>query len=80
MIIMSQNRKIVMDCAKLSIVKNATFGKNDKYAIVGLPIGSSGAIDGGEVLGLFAEEKLAMDELERLMNAMSRGDMVNYIR
>lgn len=78
MIIMSQNKKIIMECAKLSVVKNATFGKNDKYAIVGSPTVAS--LDGGEVLGLYAEEKLAVEELERLMNAMSRGDMVNYIR
>ena len=78
MIIMSQNRKSVMDCAKLKIEKNLSFGSGSKFAIVGTPKAS--ALEGVEVLGEFADEKLAVAELERLMNAMSRGDMVNYIR
>lgn len=78
MIIMSQNKKVIMDCTKLTVTKNATFGKGDKFCIVGTPAAAS--LDGTEILGTYAEEKLAMDELERLMNAMSRGDMVNYIR
>ena len=78
MILMSQNKKVIMECAKLIVEKNVSFGKGDKYAIVGIPTVSS--LDGAEVLGTYAEEKLALDELERIMTALKSGETVNYMK
>lgn len=70
MILMSQDRKRIVDCVVAEVVRNLGGGKEAKYLITA---GAAG-INAGHVLGGYADEKTAMDELEKIYNAMLAGE------
>lgn len=72
MLIFSQDKKRVMECTTLGVVKNFGAKKEEKYAITGTT-GFSGSLDGNYTLALFPDEKTAMDELEKAFNAFAEG-------
>ena len=70
MLIFSRDRKKVQDCVSIAVQKVFGGGKEQKYAL----IGSSGfgtTYDG--VLAYYADEKTAMDDLEKLFAAFEGG-------
>lgn len=67
MYVLSQDGKILTKIQCLAVTRN--FGGKDKYAIT----------DNTYVLGLFAEEKLAILELEHVYEAMRNGEKVYRI-
>lgn len=72
MLIISQDRKRVMECTTLGVTKNFGAKKDEKYAIIGTT-GFSGALEGSYTLALYPDEKTAMDELEKAFNAFAEG-------
>ncbi len=68
MLIFSQDRKKVVDCVNVGVTKNFGGGKEAKFCI----IGSAGFGTNG-ILATYADEKTAMDELEKLFAAFSEG-------
>lgn len=70
MYIMSQDKKTICNCTKLSAGKNFGGGKTQKYVITG----------DGIVLGLYEEEKLAMVELQNVFTAIEEGCKIYAMR
>ncbi len=68
MIIMSQDRKRLIDCAVVEVSRNLGGGKDAKYVITANSIGF-----GGFIVGSYPEEKNAMDELEKIYAALASG-------
>lgn len=71
MLIFSQDRKKIVEFAMLSVTRNFGGGKDGKYAIVGT--GNLGVSFDG-ILGTYADEKTAMDELEKIFAAFENGE------
>ncbi|MDY4588253.1 MAG: hypothetical protein SPD47_07375 [Oscillospiraceae bacterium] len=71
MLIFSQDRKKIVDCFSVTVTRNFGGGKDGKYAIVGT--GDLGVSFDG-VLGTYADEKTAMDELEKIFAAFENGE------
>lgn len=70
MLIFSQDRKKVVDCVNVGVTKNFGGGKEAKFCIIG-SAGVGTSFDG--ILATYADEKTAMDELEKLFAAFSEG-------
>ncbi|MGN1422076.1 MAG: hypothetical protein ACI4XA_01745 [Oscillospiraceae bacterium] len=71
MLIFSQDRKFIIDCAAVSVTKNFGGGKDGKFALIG-----AAAFDtdfNSRVIATFPDEKTAMDALEKLFEAFSNG-------
>lgn len=69
MIIMSKDRKTVMVKIKsIQVVKNFGGSKDGKYILV-----ANGGFGEGVVLAQYAEEKNAVDELEKIYMAIADG-------
>ena len=68
MTVLSQDKKIIFTGKIFSVEKNLG-GKDKKYAIVGS--GKDGFAS--KVLAYYADEKTAVDELEKLFDAMANG-------
>lgn len=75
MYIMSQDKKTICSCTKLSAGKNFGGGKTQKYVITG-----ETANNGGIVLGFYEEEKLAMVELQNVFAAIEEGCKIYAIK
>ncbi len=70
MIILSQNKKDLMDCCRVTIEKN--FGsKNEKYLLVGW-VGAVPTLT-TPTLGAYPDEESAMAELEKIYTAFESG-------
>lgn len=76
MIIMTQDRKHIIDCTHIEVTRNLGGGKSGKYAITASTMGFAGIV----MLGTYAEEKNAMDELERIYMAFSNGEKCYTVR
>ena len=76
MIIMTQDRKHIVDCTHIEVTRNLGGGKSGKYAITASTMGFSSVV----MLGTYAEEKEAMLELERLYMAFSNGEKCYTVR
>ncbi len=70
MIIMSYDRKHVIDAKLVSVSRNFGGGKDGKYYIIASCFGVS---DAGIVVGKYPDEKTASDELERIFAAFADG-------
>ena len=68
MLIYSQKRKKIADCAAISVERNG--GKEGKYALVG-SAGFGTMCDG--ILAVYPDEKTAVDELEKIFAAFESG-------
>jgi hypothetical protein len=67
MIIMSSDRKNIVDARLVSIQKNFGGAKNEKFFIMAR-FGSAGV-----VVGRYSDEKSAADELEKIYRAFADG-------
>lgn len=71
MLIFSKDRRLLADCVMVHIARNLGGGKDGKYILSG----SAGFSTGGtQVLAEYADEKAAMDELEKIFSAFSAGE------
>ena len=70
MLIYSQSRKKIADCAAISVERNVGGGKEGKYALVG-SAGFGTMCD--VILSLYLVEKTAVDELEKIFAAFDSG-------
>ena len=70
MLIYSQKRKKIADCAAISVERNLGGGKEGKYALVG-SAGFGTMCDG--IHAVYPDEKTAVDELEKIFAAFERG-------
>ncbi len=69
MIIMSKDRKAIMIKIKsIQVVKNFGGPKDGKYILT-----ANGGFGEGVILAQYAEEKNAVDELEKIYAAMAEG-------
>lgn len=64
MLIYSQSRKKIADCAAISVERNVGGGKEGKFALVG-SAGFGTMCDG--ILAVYPDEKTAVDELEKYL-------------
>ena len=70
MLIFSQDRKFIIDCAAVSVTKNFGGGKDGKFALI------AAAFDtefNSRVIATYPDEKTAMDVLEKIFTAFSEG-------
>ncbi len=70
MLILSMDRKKVMDCAAVSVEKYYGGGKDSRFALIGSTEAGT-ASDG--VLAAYPDEKTAIDELEKIFAAFESG-------
>ena len=70
MLIYSQKRKKIADCAALSVERYVGGGKEGKYALVG-SAGFGTMCDG--ILAVYPDEKPAVDELEKIFAGFESG-------
>lgn len=71
MIIFSKDKKLLADCVMVNVTRNLGGGKDGKYILSG----SAGFSTGGtQVLAAYADEKSAMDDLEKIYAAFSAGE------
>ncbi len=70
MIVISQGRKTIIDTNNFYVEKTYG-GKDKKYAIMGIPNNTGSA---PLVLGYYSEEKLAIEEIKKIFEAIERGD------
>lgn len=68
MMIMSKDGKMIIKINSVQVVKNIGGSKGEKYVL-----SANGGFGSGGVLGLYADEKTAVDELEKIFAAMSEG-------
>ncbi len=66
MLIYSQKRKKIADCAAISVERIVGGGKEGKFALVG-SAGFGTMCDG--ILAVYPDEKTAVDELEKIFAA-----------
>ncbi len=71
MLIMSSDRKKILDCDSIEVVKNFGAKKEEKFALVG-SAGISSELS-GKILALFPDEKSAIDTLEKIFTAFESG-------
>ena len=71
MIIFAQDKKNLVDCVRVSIEKNIGGKKNEKYLLIGWNSMASSLPP--PTLGAYADEKTAMDELEKIYAAFESG-------
>lgn len=71
MLIYSQDRKTVTDCRTVSVARNFGAGRDKKYALVATA-GYGTMINSG-IVGVYPDEKTAMDELEKIFAAFESG-------
>lgn len=71
MLIYSQDRKTVSDCRTISVARNFGAGRDKKYALVAMA-GYGATVNSG-VVGVYPDEKTAMDELEKIFAAFESG-------
>lgn len=71
MLIFSQDRKFIIDCAAVSVTKNFGGGKDGKFALTGAA--AFGTELNSRVIATFADEKTAMDTLEKIFEAFASG-------
>lgn len=69
MTVLSQDKKTIFSGKSFTVEKNLG-GKDRKYAIIGN--GKDGL--SAKILAYYPEEKNAVDELEKLFNAMANGE------
>lgn len=70
MLIYSQKRKKIADCAAISVERIVGGGKEGKFALVG-SAGFGTMCDG--ILAVYPDEKTAVDELEKIFAAFESG-------
>ena len=71
MIIFAQDKKNIVDCARITIEKNIGGKKDEKYFIVGRVRGV--VMNPTSTLGKFSDEESAMAELEKIYVAFEAG-------
>lgn len=70
MIVMSQDKKVIIDINGFCVERNLG-GKDKKFAIITIPTDNLAT---SRILGYYSEEKYAMEELQKLFEAMEKGD------
>lgn len=68
MLIYSQDRKNIVDATLLQVSRNIGGGKDAKYAII-----ACGESTGQVIAAQFADEKTALDVLEKVFQAFESG-------
>ncbi|MGN0687954.1 MAG: hypothetical protein ACI4KA_07615 [Oscillospiraceae bacterium] len=76
MLIMSQDKKHLIDSSLIEVTRNIGGGKDAKYALTASSTAGFGAV----MLGTYAEEKNAIDELDRIFSAMLAGEKAYCIK
>ncbi|MDE6030512.1 MAG: hypothetical protein K2G32_02710 [Oscillospiraceae bacterium] len=74
MMIMSKDGKMIIKVNSVQVVKNIGGPKGEKYVL-----SANGGFGSGGVLGLYADEKTAVDELEKIYAAISEGAKIYRI-
>ena len=64
MFVLSQNKEILGTFKKFTVERNLGGGKEAKFAILGYSEGTA------SVLGVYAEKKFAVAELEKILSAL----------
>lgn len=70
MTVLSQDKKTIFNGKSFTVERNIVGGKDKKYVIMGLNKDGSSV----RVLGYYVEEKTAVDELQKLFDALQRGE------
>lgn len=68
MMIMSKNGKMIIKINSVQVEKNIGGPKDGKYIL-----SANGGFGSGGILAQYADEKTALDELEKIYAAMSEG-------
>ncbi len=76
MIILSQDKKTLSDCARVSVERNLGGGKEAKYILIGTLIGT-GTFQYS--LANFADEESAKAELQKICAAFAAGEKAYVI-
>lgn len=68
MMIMSKDGKMIIKVNSIQVAKNIGGPKGEKYVL-----SANGGFGSGGILGLYADEKTALDELEKIYAAIAEG-------
>lgn len=71
MIILTQNKKSIIDCNRITIEKNIGGKKDEKFMLVGWVSAISNLTT--PTLGAYPDEASAMAELEKIYSAFANG-------
>ncbi len=71
MFILSQDKKTLIECARLAVTRNFGGGKEEKFAIMCCAYFGEGVI-----VATFSDEKTAVDALEKVTQAAEAGEKV----
>lgn len=70
MYMLREDGKVLANYTTFKVVANATFSKDKKIALTGTTQGFAAEED---ILAFYADEKTAMDELEKIFAAIKEG-------
>ncbi len=73
MFVLSQNKEILGDFSKFAIEKNICGGKEAKFALFGYTEGTA------SILGLYADKKLAIVKIEKILSAIENNQTVYMV-
>lgn len=71
MIIFTQDKKSIVDCARISIERNLGGKKDEKFLLIGCVYASSNLLT--PTLSKYPDEESAKAELERIYEAFANG-------
>ncbi len=75
MMVMAKDGKMIIEVTSIQVLKNLTGSKGEKYVL-----SANGGFGSGGVIGLYADEKSAIDELEKIYAAIAEGAKIYRVR